>query len=405
MKKEKQILFWVLPACLFCILAFFLLHRVTRADDAVKECVNVGLILEGDESTPYSSNFIRATDELKLQYGDRVNIIPMYNVAFEDTRDAIDKLCSEGCDIIFLNSVEYGEPAKLASAAHPNVEFCQTACDNANSNPYRPNYHTFMGRIYEGRYVAGRVAGLKLRELIDSGEIKPEEALIGYVGAFPFTEVISGYTAFFLGVREECPTAKMRVKYANTWASYMLEKTLAKELIDEGCIVISQHSDTIGPAVMCETSESRHPVFHVGYNQDMIDVAPTTSLIGTRIDWSMYIIAAVEAVLENKRIEDHISARIYGNDSCAGFKEGWVKMLDVNKAVAPDGADELIDETIEKIKNGEIHVFKGNYLGVNPDDPTDTWDLNKEYPENEKSSAPTFHYILKDVITVEEPKP
>ena len=197
MKKEKQILFWVLPACLFCILAFFLLHRVTRADDAVKECVNVGLILEGDESTPYSSNFIRATDELKLQYGDRVNIIPMYNVAFEDTRDAIDKLCSEGCDIIFLNSVEYGEPAKLASAAHPNVEFCQTACDNANSNPYRPNYHTFMGRIYEGRYVAGRVAGLKLRELIDNGEIKPEEALIGYVGAFPFTEVISGYTAFF----------------------------------------------------------------------------------------------------------------------------------------------------------------------------------------------------------------
>ena len=403
MKKETKILLWVIPTCLLCVTAFFLLHKLTTKDQPVKDHVTVGVILEGDESTPYSSNFIRATDELKLQYGDRVTIEPMYNVSFDDTLAAIDKLCDDGCDIIFLNSVEYGEPAKYAASLHPDVEFCQTACDNANKDPYRPNYHTFMGRIYEGRYVAGRVAGLKLRELIEVGEIKPEEALIGYVGAFPFNEVISGYTAFFLGVREECPTATMRVKYANTWTSYMLEKTLAKELIDEGCIIISQHSDTIGPAVMCETSEARHPVYHVGYNQDMIDVAPTTSLIGTRIDWSMYVIAAVEAVLENKRIENSISARVYGNDSCAGFEEGWVKMLDINKAVAPEGANELIAETIEQIKNGQIHVFKGDYLGINPDDPNDTWDLNKEFPENEKSSAPSFHYILKDVITVEEP--
>ncbi|MCR5430951.1 MAG: BMP family ABC transporter substrate-binding protein [Lachnospiraceae bacterium] len=402
MKKEMKILIWVLPACLLCILAFFLLHKVSHTDDSTKDHVNVGLILEGDESTPYSNNFIRATDELKLHFGERVSVIPMYNVAFEDTLDAIDKLCSDGCDIIFFNSVEYGEPAKYASTIYPDVEFCQTACDNANEDPYRPNYHTFMGRIYEGRYVAGRVAGLKLTELINEGVIKPEEALIGYVGAFPFNEVISGYTAFFLGVREECPSATMRVKYANTWTSYMLEKNLAKELIDEGCIVISQHSDTVGPAVMCETSEVTHPVFHVGYNQDMIDVAPRTSLIGTRIDWSIYIISAVEAVLENKHIESHVSAHIYGNDSCAGFEEGWVKMLDVNPAVAPQGTQELIADTIEQIKSGSIHVFKGDYLGVNPDDPEDTWDLNTEYIENEKSSAPTFHYILKDVITIED---
>ena len=122
-------------------------------------------------------------------------------------------------------------------------------------------------------------------------------------------------------------------------------------------------------------------------------------------DWSMYVIAVVEAVLENKRIESHVSARIFGNDSCAGFEEGWVKMLDLNKAIAPKGAEELITETVEQIKDGKIHVFKGDYLGVNPDDPSDTWDLNTEYPENEKASAPSFHYILKDVITVEEPNP
>ncbi|MCR5830258.1 MAG: BMP family ABC transporter substrate-binding protein [Lachnospiraceae bacterium] len=404
MKKEMKILLWVLPTCLLCVAAFFLLHKITGANDKTKDHVNVGLILEGDESTPYSNNFIRATDELKLQFGDSISIFPMYNVALEDTIDAINKLCSQGCDIIFLNSVEYGEPAKFAAALHPNVQFCQTACSNANEDPFRSNYHTFMGRICEGRYVAGRVAGLKLTELINEGVITPDEALIGYVGAFPFDEVISGYTAFFLGAREECPSATMRVKYANTWTSYMLEKTLAKELIDEGCIVISQHSDTIGPAVMCETASTTHPVFHVGYNQDMIDVAPRTSLIGTRINWSVYVTAAVQAVFENRDIEDSVTARVYGNDSCAGFEENWVEMLDINHAVAPAGSEELIAETIEQIKDGTLHIFKGDYLGVDPEEPTDTWDLNNEYLENKTSSAPTFHYVLKDVITIEEPR-
>jgi len=402
MKKELKIIIWVIPGCLLCIVVFFLLHKITSANEVTKNYVNVGVILEGDESTPYSKNFIRATEELKIQFGDTVNIITMYNVAFEDTMAAIDKLSSDKCDIIFLNSVEYGEPAKKAAALYPDIEFCQTACNNANDAPFLSNYHTFMGRIYEGRYVAGRVAGLKLQELINEGVITPEEALIGYVGAFHIDEVISGYTAFFLGARQECPSVTMRVKYANTWTSYMREKNLAKELIDEGCIIISQHSDTIGPAVMCETSGTRHPVYHVGYNQDMIDVAPTTSLIGTRIDWSKYIIAAVSAVLENKSIESCVSGRIFGNDSCAGFEEGWVTMLDLNSAISPAGAEELIADTIEKIEDGKISVFSGDYIGVDLNNPDDTWDLNLEYPENEKSSAPTFHYILKDVITVED---
>ena len=127
MKKELKILIWVLPACLLCIVAFFLMHKITSDDDPVKDKVKVGLVLEGDESTPYSSNFIRATDELKLQYGDRVEVEPMYNVAYENSSDAIEKLCSDGCDIIFFNSVEFGEQAKSAAARHPEVEFCQKA--------------------------------------------------------------------------------------------------------------------------------------------------------------------------------------------------------------------------------------------------------------------------------------
>ncbi|MBR5741911.1 MAG: BMP family ABC transporter substrate-binding protein, partial [Firmicutes bacterium] len=273
-----------------------------------------------------------------------------------------------------------GETAKAIAAEFPGVEFCQATCENANTEPVRANYHTFMGEIYEGRYVAGLVAGLKLQELIDSGEIAADEAWIGHVGAYPYAECISGFTSFFLGVRETCPTARMRVKYAYTWSDYMLERKFAKELIEEGCVIISQDSDTIGPAVECENAKADHPVFHVSYNQDMIDVAPTTSLTGTRFDWSPYICGAVGALLDEKRIEDVIPGNVHGNDIGAGFSKGWVKMLELNRAIAPAGSEELIRRTVREIEAGKIHVFKGNYVGVDPDDPNDVWDLNTEFP-------------------------
>ena len=259
-----------------------------------------------------------------------------------------------------------------------------------------------MGEIYQGRYLAGMIAGMKLTELIDQGIIDQSEALIGYVGAYPYPEVISGYTAFFLGARSECPSVRMKVRYTNKWSNYMLEKEVAGKLIEEGCVVISQHSDTIGPAVMCENADAGHPVFHVGYNQDMTDVAPTTSLIVTRIDWSVYMSAAVGAVLEAAKIEDVVEGNVHGNDVGGGLEEGWVKMLQANPAIVPQGSKKQIKKTISKIKKGRIQVFKGDFIGVDPQDPTDTWDLNEAYPENARASAPSFHYILEDVITVED---
>ena len=401
MNKEKSILGWVVVACAACVIFFFGYYLLSNALARGKDHAEVGFVLIGDESTPYSANFIRAIEAMELQYGEQVGITIRSNVPYEDAEAVLRELCKQGCDIIFTNSFGYGETAKLVAAEFPDVEFCQATCENANEAPVLKNYHTFMGEIYEGRYVSGLVAGLKMQELIDAGQISAEEALVGYVGAYPYAECISGFTSFFLGVRQTCPTARMRVKYAYSWSSYMLERKYATELIAEGCVIISQHSDTIGPAVECENAKADHPVYHVGYNEDMIDVAPTTSLIGTRCDWSPYICGAVGAVLSEKRIEDVVSGNVHGNDVGAGFREGWVKMLELNGAIAAAGSEELIDRTIEEIEAGKCHVFQGDYLGVNPDDPGDVWDLHTEYPENAEASAPSFHYILQDVIVIE----
>ena len=397
---EKKKIIWVVVASLICILEFFAYRHLEEKLDFGHKSITVGLIVDGDESTPYSENFIRAVNSMKVEYGDDIDILIRCNVPYEDVETVLRELAGKGCDIIFTNSYGYGETVKRVAKQFPNVQFCQATCDNAVEDIV-PNYHTFMGEIYQGRYVAGMVAGLKLTELIDKGEIIPEEAWIGYVGAYPYPEVISGYTAFFLGARQTCPSVRMRVKYTNTWTSYMKEKELAGELIDEGCIIISQHSDTIGPAVMCESTEADHPVFHVGYNQDMIDVAPTTSLISTRINWTPYIRDAIRATMNDRKIEEVIRGHVHGNDIGAGFEKGWVEMLELNPAIAPRGGAELINSAVDDLKNGRIHVFRGDYTGFNPADPSDTWDLNTEYHENSGCSAPSFHYVLQDVIIIE----
>ena len=401
MSKEKNLVGWVAAACAVCILLFFGYYLLSRALTPGKDHAEVGFVLIGDESTPYSANFIRAIEELDLRYGEKVSVTVRSNVPYESAEQILRELCDKGCDIVFTNSFGYGETAKRIAGEYPNVEFCQATCENANEEPVLGNYHTFMGEICQGRYVAGVIAGLKMQEMIDAGLISSDEAWIGYVSAYPYAECISGFTSFLLGARKTCPTARMKVKYTYSWTSYMLEKEYAKELIEEGCVIISQHGDTIGPAVECENAKNDRPVYHVGYNEDMINVAPTTSLVGTRIDWAPYICGAVGAVLDEKRIEDAVSGNVHGNDIGAGFREGWVKMLELNPVIAPAGSEELIRETIEEIETGKRRVFQGNYVGVDPDDPDDVWDLNTEFPENQNASAPSFHYILRDVVVIE----
>ena len=375
--------------------------RLTYFTEEEAQQIKVGFVYVDDESTAYTYNFLRAQNAVDAAFDSQVETIAKYNVPEGKETVALQELADAGCELIFTTSYGYGEGTKKFAADHPEIQFCQATCNDANTEPVLENYHNFMGEIYQGRYVSGVVAGLKLQELIEEGLLTPDEAKIGYVGAYPYAEVISGYTAFFLGVRSIVPEAVMTVKYTNSWNDYMLEKKYAEQLIKEGCVIISQHSDTAGPAVACEQTDSTQMVFLVGYNQSMSDVAPTTYLTGCKINWAPYILAAVGAVLEGKKIEECANGTVHGQDVSAGFDQGWVEMLELNRVVAPIGTQKKIDETIEAFHQGKIHVFQGNYIGVNPYDESDTYDLNQGYEENADSSAPSFGYVLKDVITIE----
>ncbi|MBO4514339.1 MAG: BMP family ABC transporter substrate-binding protein [Lachnospiraceae bacterium] len=399
--KRMRIVTVITALVMICIFAF--INYLATKDDDQSRTIKVGFVYDGDASAPYSYNFIRAQKKLDAyDFGGRVTTVAKENVSDETCEQALRELIEEGCDLIFTTSYGYGEVAKRFAKEYPEVQFCEATCDNANQDPL-PNYHTFMGEIYQGRYITGIVAGMKLKEMIDQGVITAEEAKLGYVGAYPYAEVISGYTAFLLGVRSIVPTATMEVQYTNTWTSYVLEKKCAQSLIDDGCVILAQHSDTIGPAVVCEeAAEQGKSVYHVGYNQSMIDIAPTTSLVSTRIDWSHYIIAATEAVLNEKPIEKSIEGNVNGNDVGAGFEQGWVQILDLNGLIIADGTQAAVDQAIEKFKKEKRMVFVGDYVGVDPLNPEDVIDLRSGYEENKSASAPSFHYVLKDVITIKD---
>lgn len=367
-----------------------------------KSHITVGFIYDGDDSTPYTANYIQAVQQLDEVYGSRVTVIERKNVPYESSGDVINELAENGCELIFTNSYGYGETAKKMAEEYPDIEFCAATCDNSDDEPQLDNYHTCMGEIYQGRYLSGMVAGLKMKEMISDGTISPDQAQVGYVAAYPNAEVISGYTAFILGVRSQCPEAVMRVRYINSWTNFSLEHKTAEKLINEGCVMISHHSNTIGSAIACEEANKPYPIYHIGYNQNMMNVAPTAELTGTRIDWTPYITGAVGAVLKDEDIEEAVDGHIFGQDASGGLKEGWVKLIGINTAAAAEGTEKLIKKATEDFSDGRIRVFFGDYTGKDPDDPTDTADLRQEYKENEYSSAPTFHYVLDDIIIIEE---
>ncbi len=398
-RTDKICIVTSLAVVLLCAVLFFTVLKKDSSDRIVK----VGFVYSGDESEPYAHNFIMSQHAVEAEFGDRVEVSVRSNIpdAEEDSEKAIRSLAEEGCDVIFI-TLGYAESAKRLAAEFPDIQFCQQAGGNSEQADTTRNYHTFMGRIYEGRYVSGVAAGMKLREMIDARVITAEQARVGYVAAYPSGDVISGYTAFILGIRSVVPKAVMTVTYTNTWSSYTLEKEAAERMIADGCVLISQHTDTIGPAVACQNAAGDLPVYNVGYNQSMVDVAPTTSLVSTRINWTPYIIGAVEAVLEGKRIESHVKGSVHGNDIGAGFDRGWVEVIELNSIIAAKGTQEKIGEVIEELKKGKAEVFKGDYIGVDPTDPADTIDLSSGYKENDRSSAPSFHYVLKDVVQIAE---
>ena len=386
--------------CLVILAAFMICFRLMNLTGG-KDHLKIGFIYDNDESTPYTYNFSLAKDALEKKYGEKVEILTCSNVLDEEMEEPLRELADQGCDIIFFNG--YSELVRVLAPEYPNIQFCQTSYMDMSDQIVPPNYHTFKGEAYQGRYISGIAAGVKIRQMILEGIINEDQAVVGFVAAFPTPEVISGYTAFLMGVRSVVSQAVMRVCYTETWSSYAQEKSAARKMIDEGCVVISQYTDTIGPAIACEEASENVDVYFVGFNQSMSEVAPATSLVTSRICWEPYVLAAVEAVMTEKPIESVVSGNIHGTDVSAGFDKGWVEMLDLNQQAAAPGTQDAMDRAIEQFKRGNCdYIFKGNYIGINPEDPSDTLDLRNGYIENRNTSYPMFHYIITDIITIAE---
>lgn len=359
--------------------------------------ITIGFIYDNGIDTPYSHNFWLAQKAVEEEFHGRVKVMSFTNVLEDNLSEPMEELAANGATLVFTNN--YGNMREQA-ALHPEMQICQVSNDPYPDSEALPNYHTFKGEVYQARYVSGVVAGTKLKQLLNRGSITPDEAKVGFVAAFPYTEVISGYTAFLLGVRSVVPIATMEVAYIYAWDNYVLEKDCAKLLLNNGCQIISQHTDTVGPAVACEEYYARD-VFHVGYNQSMSDEAPNSSLASARICWEPYILGAVRAVLDGGSIEAAVPGTVHPkNDMSAGFNEGWVELLEINEPLLPDYAVEYAEAAIEEMRAGTNVVFIGDYTGVNPDDAGDVCDLSAGFHENADSSIPSFHYILRDVVTV-----
>ena len=359
--------------------------------------VKVGLICIGDENDQgYTYNFIRgkeaATEALAAE-GINVEWVTKYNIGEDSTcEDANIELAEAGCQLIINNSYGFEDYMLKVAPDYPEIEFI--ACTNLNSTfDDLDNTHNAFANIHEGRYLAGVAGGMKLQQMIDEGTITEDQAVIGYVGAYPYAEVISGFTAFYLGARSVCPSATMKVKYVNSWSNATEEANAASALADEGCVLISQHSDNTTPATAAQAAG----VFHCGYNNDMTEVAPEASLISCRIDWSPYFQYAIKAV---------VNGESFDQDWTAGYGDGSVALTTLNEAIAAPGTAEKLAEVEAALADGSLHPFDGPWTGTGlafgaeePD--TKTMPEGEYFAESDvaggMTSAPSFYWIIEGI--------
>ena len=370
-----------------------------KDNDGDKAKIKVGFIFLHDENSTYDLNFMNAAEAACKNLG--VEYVFKKNIP-EDQKcyDAAAELAEEGCNIIFADS--FGHESYIIEAAKefPNVQFCHSTGTLAHTEKLS-NYHNAFASIYEGRYLAGIAAGLKLNEMIANGEFTADEAKMGYVGAFTYAEVISGYTSFFLGARSVCPSVTMDVTFTGSWYDETAEKEAANTLIKNGCKLISQHADSMGAPTACENAG----VPNVSYNGSTLDACPNTFIVSSRINWVPYMKYMIECVRDGKEID---------TDWCKGINEGAVELTAINDKVAAPGTAEAIKAAEEQFKAGTLHVFDTSTFTVGgkvltsykADVDTDenyTPDTevvsNGYFHESEKRSAPYFDVDI-DGITL-----
>ncbi len=364
--------------------------------------VKVGFIFLHDENSTYDLNFLNAAREACEKMG--VECIIKTNIdEGEQCYDAAADLVDAGCNIVFADSFGHESYMIQAAKEFPEVQFCHATGTQAHTVGLE-NYHNAFASIYEGRFLAGVAAGLKLNEMITNGDFTAEEAKIGYVGAYPYAEVKSGYTSFFLGVRSVCPTVTMEVTFTNSWYDEALEKEGAVKLINNGCKLISQHADSMGAPTACENAG----VPDVSYNGSTVDACPNTFIVSSRIDWTPYFKYAIDCAMNGKDIED---------DWTGTLQTGSVVLTEVNDKAAAAGTADAIAKVEADLKSGAVHVFDINtftvggqkldsYLADIDTDPDYTPDteviINGYFNESAFRSAPAFDVQIDGITLLDK---
>ncbi len=364
--------------------------------------LKVGFIFLHDENSTYDLNFMNAAKEACETLG--VESVFKTNIPEDQScYEAAAELADAGCNIVFADSFGHEDYIIQAAKEFKDVQFCHSTGTKAHTEGL-DNYHNAFASIYEGRYLAGVAAGLKLNEMIDNGDFAAEDAKIGYVGAFTYAEVVSGYTSFFLGARSVCPTATMEVTFTGSWYDETAEKEAANKLIANGCKLVSQHADSMGAPTACETAG----VPNVSYNGSTISACPNTFIVSSRIDWAPYYEFVINAVANG----DTIPA-----DWTGTLATGSVVLTEVNEAAAAAGTADKIAEVKAALEAGTIHVFDTANFTVGGETLTsymadvDT-DANYEadtevildgyFHESEMRSAPYFDLRIDGITLLDE---
>lgn len=347
-----------------------------NSDGAVAD-LKVGFIFLHDENSTYDKNFMDAAkaacEEMNVEYAQKTQIPES-----KDCYDAAVELIEvDGCDIIFADS--FGHESFLIDAAkkYPDVQFCHATGTQAHTAGVA-NFHNAFASIYEGRYLAGVAAGMKLNEMIESGKITADKAKMGYVGAFTFAEVMSGYTSFYLGAKSICPTVTMDVKFTGSWYDEQKEKEAAQALISGGCVLISQHADSMGAPTACETAG----VPNVSYNGSTVAACPNTFIVSSRIDWTPYFKYMIKCVQDGEAIDVDWTGTIDTNS---------VVLTDVNEAAAAEGTAAKIEEVKAKLLDGSIKVFD-----------TANWTVKGEKLTSYMADVDTDADFAKDTEAIED---
>ncbi len=367
-----------------------------------KDDIKVGFIFLHDETSTYDKNFIDAARAAVEKIGLRDDqVVFKMNVPEDDTAyETAADLADTGCDVVFADSFGHESYILKAAEEFPETQFCHATGTQAHTKNF-DNYHNAFATIYEGRYLAGVVAGMKLEEMIDAGEITADEAKMGYVGAFPYAEVISGFTSFYLGARSIVPEVTMTVRYTNSWYDLTAEGETAKALINEGCVLISQHADSLGAPSACEDAG----VPNVSYNGSTKATGPNTYLVSSRINWEPYFEYMINCVINGEEIDD---------DWTGTLETGSVELAELNEGVVADGTAEKLAEVEAQLKAGTLHVFDtskftvgGKTLTSYMADVDDMGDYEKDteaikdgyFHESEYRSAPYFDIIIDGITS------